>query len=295
MKRTIIHIGKETLKLFKVGKELNINGVKHKLTKAEKLVYIAYLSKVCKFGSEEVGTTIAISNSEIANMCGLDVTTVINARKSLEELALVTVNKLDRFKHQIYIVGYENLHATKDEGGTGYVKIGFNMFHELCKLNSNELRLACDLIVAIDNNKGSKFNKSNFITRYFSNIRKYLPSYINCKKKVRSILKKLDGIFDLTIQDDSVDAKEIFAYNTDNYLATVSKNNRKGIKKLAKNAGIKYSTKDLTDLVQMSIEYSYAAISNAFMYILTRGITDIDNLGGLVRSLIKGSFRVELY
>lgn len=295
MQRTVIHISKDVLKLFKTGGIETINGIEHRFTKAEKIVYIAYLAKVCKFSAEETGCTVAISNSEIASMCSLDVTTVINSRNSLEALGMITVNKIDRFKHQVNVINYETLHATKDEGGTGYVKLGFNMFQELCKLNSNELRLACDLIVAIDSNKASKYNKSNFITRYFGNIRKYLPSYVNCKKKVKEILKKLDGLFDLTIQEDCVNAKEILAYNTDNYLARISKNNRKGIKKLAKNAGIKYTSKDLTDLVQMSIEYSYAAISNAFMYIMVKGITEIDNLGALVRTLIKNSFRVELY
>lgn len=291
MQRSVIHISKDTLKLFRAGNEVLVNNISHKFTRAEKLVFMAYSAKVCKFNNdEEIGITSVINNTEIAKICNLTVATVVTARKSLEKTGLIEVKNIDTFKHQIAIIGYERLHLTKEEGGTGYVKIGFNMFKKLCELTSNELRIAFDLILSIDSDSANNYNKSDSLTRNYSFIKKYLPSYVDCKKKVQEILKKLDGLFDLTFKEDHIQAKEIQTYNVKNYLSCVSKGNRKFIKKILKNTKITFNKKDLNDLVQMSIEYSCKAISNALMYILLNNIDIKESLGALVRSLIKNSF-----
>ncbi|WP_040328401.1 hypothetical protein [Clostridium ihumii] len=289
MSKSVLNISKDILKLFRDGNEVPLNNISYKFTKTEKLVFLAYSSKIIKFNNDELGITTVINNTEIAKLCNLTVATVVTARKSLEKTGLIKVKNIDKFKHQVIIVGYENLHLTKDEGGSGYVKIGFNMFKELCKLTANELRIAFDLILSIDSNKGNKFNGTDSLTRNYSFIKKYLPSYVDCKKKVKEILKKLDGLFDLTFKEDNIQAKEIQTYNVENYLACVSKGNRKFIKKILKNTNINFDRKDLSDLVQMSIEYGCKSISNALMYIFLNTISIKETLGGLVRTLIKSA------
>lgn len=296
MKRTIINISKNTLKLFKTANKVTLNGTEHKFTRAEKIVYLGYLAKVCKFDAEDLGWTTVVSNSTMSKLCGLDTSTVINCKRSLSTIGLINVEEIGNGKHRVKIIEYEQLHLTKEEGGTGYVKIGFNMFQKLCELNTNELRVALDILLSLDNMKNNIYNKSQFIVKYYSKARKYLPSYVNCKKKVAAIFEKLDKLlFDINLKEDHCTCKEILAYNVENYVAKVAKGNRKGIQRLAKANGIEYNSKDLTDLVQMSLEYGYTAISNALMYIMINAITNIDNLGALVRTLIKGSFKIELY
>lgn len=290
MQRSVIHISKDILKIFREGKKLTINEVDHKFTKAEKLVFLAYSSKVYKLDNEIEGITPIITNTEIASMCNLSVATVISARNSLNELGLIKVESIDKFKHQIIIIGYERLHLTRKEGGTGYVKIAYNMFQELCKLGSNELRIAFDLILSIDSDSANNYNKSDSLTRNYSFIKKYLPSYVDCKKKVQEILKKLKGLFNLKFEDNSIKAKEVDSYKVKNYHDTIYKGNRKGLKRILKNNNISFNSKDLTDLVKMSMEYSYTAISNSLMYIFLNNIVIEKSLGALVRSLIKNSF-----
>lgn len=198
-----INIKRDILKLFQYSHEVEINNKKHKFTKAEKILYLGYLSRAIYYDVEFLGTTIPILNRDMAKVCSLDETTICNSKKVLLDLNMIEVDEKYGNSYCFKFKDYDPVYITGLEHNYNYINIKMEIFNKLKNLNVNELNVAINIILAITNKRN---RNAEFVSFNYYNTMKNLGKYINCRSKVKSIYKNIadafNEIMDVYIDED---------------------------------------------------------------------------------------------
>ena len=243
---------------------------------------------------ENNGVTINLTLKDVATAINVDTKTVANNIKALEAAGYIVVNKYDNNTHIAFILNYQKYHQKDNKGG--YFYLSKKCFEELVKLDDvNAFRLALLLLVKIDNLKGiNKFIKK-ISYKFLINI---LPSYINTKKQINTILNKLTNIIELVLDrttDDEICYREKQTINNTFNNNKIEEENISLVNKYLEKKALVLKSNQTIDLYQMSCQYGFNIVKNAIELCYDNLVKLLEvekiNIGGYIRSVIKNEFR----
>lgn len=275
-----------------------------KLSKYQLLQFLLYHFLV----KQKDGIIHNIKEKEIANILNCTVKTVRNNNYILKELNLITFFRVDIGIIDVEIRGYSDYFLSKEEGGKGFIRISKNFFNGLLNMsheNVNSLRLALYELIEYDNLRASKRYEMNFkdtdvysFTRTIKNIKNLLPKRF-FKKKILSLIEIINKnkIFTISKEDRILTFKlnkDMNGYiqfiELDKSYKNLISNRLDKFKSLFK---IKFTEKDLKDLIDLSFLYSIKAVNNCLDLFSSSENAKDDvrsgniEIGAYVRTLIK--------
>lgn len=243
-------------------------------------------------GSSNIRPRVSISHT--AEALGLCTKTVINNIKKFIIEGLIYATKVDGDTYSVYLIDAKNYHATKEEGGTGYIPVSQELFFEILNIhNVNALRLEIRKLLKFDNMRVQRDStkKGSFS---FKNIKEILPKHINYKNAINKVINGASSIFETHRNENeekiefklktSYDGREIRRNKTPIYEI--------GFVKYIRNNTVLGDPPNVTldDLTQMSFEYGYYTVLAAFKKYIDEYYNNnivAKNLGAFIRSLIQ--------
>ncbi|WP_294358541.1 hypothetical protein [uncultured Clostridium sp.] len=234
---------------------------------------------------ENNGLTISLTHRDVATALNCSVRTARDNMKALEDMEYIFITSVEGNSYKAFIKDYHKYH---DSNNRGYLTLSDTCLNTLLNLNNiNELRVALTALVRLDDMKvaGNKKDLTKVLT--FKALINLLPTYITCIKQIKAILSKLNSLFKISFEDDSVELGYTKESDTFTYQKKLKKINRKALSKFMKRLGINFSNKDKEDLVQMSIQYNLGTVVAA---IKTLEDKTPDDLGAYLRTVIRKNF-----
>ena len=273
------------------------------LLSRSRLLHFVLLHYLC----DSYGIIKSVSCKDIADEIGVTVRTIKDNFKFFIDKGLLYATKRDSDHYGLAIAGYRDYFKTKAEYGRGFLQITKEAFVILNKEKKiNSIRLACRQFLEYsrvninsdDNIKSAEFS--------YSKIKRFLPSYINCPKKINFIIKnsKID-VFDTEVRSNGIvfklkpdfDSDAIRKDNIEKYKIKISEHIFKQGRILGNLlAGEPYDLRVITDIdvyiddfVQMSLQYGLDLVLSGLNYLIEYIIKNnyTGNYGGVVRNRIK--------
>lgn len=137
-----------------------------------------------------------VSYRQIAKYCNMSIPTVKQNHKVLQECGLVDTIYSSFGKVDFKIIGENNLHKSKKNGGRGYATISIDMLKHLFSFdNVNELKVELKKLLNADA-KSSKIGKNVGFNK--ENLTSMLPTYIQKSKKlINKIINSPKSLFNI--------------------------------------------------------------------------------------------------
>lgn len=254
--------------------------------------------------SDSNGLVKAISFDEISKKLNISLRSVKDNNKFFIDTGLICSTRLNTDQISLFIIGYKNYFKSKEDYGRGYLEISSEILKELfVEKNINVIRLT--LRELLKHNKLSADDEIVEFTYTYKEIKRFLPSYINCPKKIIDLIKNgTTNIFNTKFNKDGIslkikenyDSKVMRETNDKKYKVKIAEH----IFKQGRNLGrtILGETLDLfeitdieiymKDFVQMSHQYSLELVLYGIDYLITLILkyNFIGNYGGTVRNKI---------
>lgn len=260
---------------------------KKRLSRLQKLQFLLYHALDVGKG----GFIKNVSEKEIANILDCTVKTVRNNNKRLSELHYIAFSKITSDRFNVLIYDYNTYHLSAKEGGHGYIVMSVDLLMELIKIkNVNALRLELRKLVKFDD-YNIKTTKPKPVKYTYKEISNFLPSYINYKAKIEEIMQKTPNTFDVAKTENGIKFKLKNIYNGKIIKKGLQRKYNSYIQNYCTRKGIVLREGECEDLVQMSFEYRFNVVMEAFAEVnedyIQKGDKYIKNFGGLVREIIE--------
>ena len=273
------------------------------LSKSRLQQYIYYHS-LC----DSYGGVFKLSFKQMRETLNYSERTLKENNKFFVDNNLICLSKINSEYFNLFITGYKDYFKSKEDYGRGYVEISREVVFLLLKAtNVNDVRLTIRRL--IESCKQNRFYvcSYNYVKHTFEELKRFLPSYINCPKKINDFIANSKiKIFNTKITDDAIeyilkdqfDIKKIKAVKEDDIRFAITGH----ILKQSRNLGWKIiglpiediyeitNIKDyLDDFVQMAIQYDLKIVLYAIDYLLGIILRDEfnGNYGAAVRNRIK--------
>lgn len=242
-----------------------------------------------------------ISTSQTASVLGCTEKTIKTNLDKFVDCNLLSYTKINSDLYTLYLPDYKKYHLSKYQGGTGYVQLAKEAFHEVLNINNvNALRLELRRILKFDNDyikyKDSDIDLDlDFCSTYtFEEIKRIMPDHINYRGAISDVLNKTSKIFDVTQQDSAITFKLKNEYNSHFLKESKYLNFKHEFYNFYNNETlISYpGPKVLEDLVQMSFEYGFKTVIEALHIYIKNYYNNnvvIKNVCGFIRTLIRKS------
>lgn len=244
-----------------------------------------------------------LSIAEMSEYLGVSERTIRNNNKYLINNGFICTSKIDTDRYRLFIPNYKDYFKSKKEYGKGYLEVTKEIFEELIK-DEKVVSIRAALRLLLEENKVNRNNPARELIFTYKNIQNFLPSYVNCKKKVKEILKNGSSniIFKIELQERTINYNLRDNYNKNYILEKHSYNYevsiRHHITKLSRQIfGQGISAYEITnindfipDFVQMSHQHSLELVLDGIRSLLeeiNNQNYDIKNHGGYVRNKIK--------
>lgn len=254
----------------------------------------------------EIDSLGTIKNLSIIRLADTLNCTTKSIRRSLEDLQekdyIIYCNSGSSDLINVSILSYRFNHLTKEDGGTGYIKVPNTVLEEVIKADDiNYIRLIFRLLFVesknnpirgktgenIDDNKDYISKRRSFIS--FNELKSYLPDYMNSKPMIINILKDMSDVFYIEFYDEKI------IFETKKEIDFVSVKADAEVDALVTLFNYKEYLKDdeLTDLTNMSLRYglkrTVSALSEAVSVYKDKLIDSVENLPGLLTTIIRNN------
>lgn len=232
------------------------------------------------------------SIKEIASMLNCTKRSVRENNEVLKELGLIVYSSLSRDVFSIAILGYKKYRDTRANYGTGYIPMPKEFFKALLNFkNVNTMRLAIRLLVRFDDMSSKKEDEPCMYS--YNDLKHFMPKNISYKNIIDKTLEGLETLFDIEKRASVVVFKLKNEFNGKVQKVEKKKEYTSTITNTLTENNIYYKEKDISDLVDLSIEYGLDTVINAISIYISKYKEEIDeniyNFGGFIRQLIKKS------
>lgn len=229
-----------------------------------------------------------ISEKELASYLGCTLKTVRANNIKFVKLNYILFARVSDDIINICLLDYKRYFLSSYDGGRGYLTMHKDLLDELLAIkNVNALRLEIRELIKFDdiNINAVEIKPASYS---YVELKRFLPRYINYRRKIVSILNYKSNAFELKVTEKGIE----FKLNSD-YIV-----NRKELESKYTIALVDYleennilvDNKALDDLIQMSIQYDLNIVIDALNVVKKTYFANdipIENLGGLVRHIIK--------
>ena len=286
---------------------------------AIKLFLLLHFNNHDRFGiAQNIDTRV------LATTLSCNIKTVYNNLEILKQYNYISYSKNSTYSISLCLCDYESYYLPAQKGGRGFFVMSSDLLMQILAIdNLVSLRLHLRELIELDNlsikGRISAFSKS------YAELKKLLPSY--CKPGIiRKAMENSCHIFDISItssnirfeiieQYDSKLQKEkcynqyvtlftdfiqdfnstVVAVNVDNFISKKYSEffDIENINTYDHYHMINLNDTDIMDLAQLSIQYSYGLVLDAYSEVYKTYIMQdkkITNLGGLVRTIILSKF-----
>lgn len=250
------------------------------------------------FPVDKNGIVTNLSIKQIAKILNCTTKTVKSNNERLRELNYIWITYIDNDKFNILIEGYNKYHRTAKEGGSGYLYMSQKMLSELLSIdNVNALRLEIRrLIKADDYNIGA--TEPRPVTFTYSDIKRFLPSYVNYRGIIEKILSKLSNAFETTKKEDAIEFVLKKEYEANELIKIKGSEYATMFSSLFDNEEVQEVTEtDIGDLVQMSFQYHFEVVYEATQVVIENYIKqekEVECIGALVRQIVRSMLKVTI-
>jgi hypothetical protein len=240
------------------------------------------------------GVVVSISEKQVAEKLGCTVRTVRNNNAVLENLGIIYYSNSGEGRFNVMILPYKTYHATKEEGGSGYLNMSKEYFTLLLQINNvNALRMELRKLLVYDNDTAKRTYKKSEVSYISKNDWKmFLPKYTHSERMLQTIAESGTKAFKTTtehatvyfVMDSRYNGKILKEQKEKLYLETLSKELSTHFSFIEK--------KHLVDLVQLCFEYSFTEVVEAVQQWMGECSLDPDkkrivNVGGYIRTLVR--------
>lgn len=231
-----------------------------------------------------------VNIKQIASYLGYSVRTIKNNNKLFQELGLIAMAHQEKNTFNLFIVDYANYHKLREEGGTGYVKLTKEFMHDLIRVatNVNELRKSLRLYMQNDKDVGFHNKAESVFT--MTDIKRYLPKHLHHPKAVKKILAPISNVFSYHYNGALLTFQVKSTYDATCILHEKEQVIQKQALSIASDNQYSFTDKELTDIVQMGIEYGIENLLVVLKQILSDSRIQWDTLfelGGRLRMLLR--------
>ena len=268
---------------------------------------------------DNIGFIKNINLKGLAKLLSCNIKTIHNCLETLKEYGYISFTKTDVNLITVWLPEYENYFKPASSGGRGFLTLSDAVFTELLSIkNLNELRISVRQLMEFEILTNTR---KNTVEKSYKELRRMLPNY--CKRNIIKRAAEKLSMFIVEMKDNLIrfiikpeyDAKTQKEQQLEFYekeLITFSQEFAHDVAEL--NTSI-HNTKDskysdffegteveeyrcwfftpleIADLATLCLQYSWHRVMKALQsiyrtYKLQSGGTTIQNLGGLVRTVI---------
>lgn len=276
----------------------NYNVKEQKLSKTRLLQFLLYHA-----ACDSNGLVRSISFNEISESLGISIRTAKDNNKYFIETCFICSTRISSDQISLFIIGYKDYFKTKENYGRGYIEISREVMNELFKeKNINVIRLVIRGLIKHSRLCDEEILEFNYT---YNDIKKILPKYINCPKKIINLIKSgTTSIFNTVFNEDGVllkikeeyDSKKIRKENDKIFKHKIISHIMKQGGTFGKSIlGQPVSLFEVTDIrmyiddfVQMSHQYSLELVLYGLDYLIKQILkfNYYGNYGGTVRNKI---------
>lgn len=257
---------------------------------------------------------------ELSNTLDCNIRTVFNNLNILQAYNYISYCKLDTYIINLCLSDYDSYYLPAQKGGRGFIVMSKNLLDQIISLdNLVSLRIHLRELIELDSlNAKGPFTA---ISKNIKDIKRVLPDY--CKPCIiKKSIKNSNNIFDITINDASIRFEiknefncklqkencfneycklfDNFIVEFNNAVSLINTNNSYDLKfksffdvhtlyKPEEYSMISFKDYEIEDMAQLSIQYSYDMVLEAYRTIYITYILEdkkINNLGGLLRTIV---------
>ena len=273
------------------------------LSKSQLQQYVYYHNQC-----DSSGGVFNLSAKSVAKELGYTVRTIKKNNDFFVDNNLICLGKMGADCFSLFISGYKDYFKTKKEYGRGYLNLSREVVIKLLKdRNISNIRFTLRELIEYSRLNRSYSCDSVYVEQTYTELKRILPSYINCPKKINNFIKssKID-IFDIEFTGSGIKSRLKDQYNNniirhvenENYkVAIINYINRKarrlGYDLIGEPINDIFSITNIfeyiDDFVQMTKQYDAKLVFNALDYLLELIIKNNfnGNCGAVVRNRIR--------
>lgn len=240
------------------------------------------------------GVILGISEKSVAQALNCTVRSVQNNNKVLEETGIIYSSNCGEGRINVMILPYKQYHATKEEGGSGYLSMSVEFFELLLHVkNVNALRMELRKLLVYDNDTAKRIYGKSEVSHISKNDWKlFLPKYTHTQTKLESIIEDGTEAFKTTAEHATVYFVMDSRYNGKLLKEQKEQLYSRHLSDLLSTTFLFMEKRDTADLVQLCFEYSYNEVHHAIEEWLQECAIDeqkkmIQNIGGYIRTVIR--------
>lgn len=155
------------------------------LLSKSKLQQYLYYHSVC----DSFGGVFNLSIKQVSKYLGYTERTIRDNNDFFVDNQLICSSKIDSDCFNLFITSYKDYFKTKEEYGRGYLDISKEVLIKLLKA-TNVADIRFTLRKLIEYSKQNRFyeNSYTYIRHTYKELKRILPSYINCPKKINDFI-----------------------------------------------------------------------------------------------------------
>lgn len=235
------------------------------------------------------------SIKEIAKILGCTTKTVRNNNEVLRRMGFVATSTITTDIFNIIILGYKDYRLSQKDGGHGYIPMAQDFFAKLIEIdNVNAIRLCIRELIKADDDEVKLNEKIEESVFTYKNIKHFMPKNISYKSAIEDIVNKTSELFDIEKKASFMSFQLKDEFNGKKLKLIKEEVFKKNLTVFLDDNKIAHTNKDISDLVQLSMEYGFSHVeiaiaeySSKYIKLLNDGI---ENLGGFIRELIRKKF-----
>ena len=216
---------------------------------------------------------------------------------------IIDYTEINNLFCSVLLPAYSTYHLEGYKGGEGYIDVPEFLMKELlaCR-NINEIRLAIIQLLNLDKQRLKQErdavterieqNESEVTTIININEFKYgMPNYLNSASKIKELVKEVSFTQIEYLENRKVKVSLHSRYNYINYRERLAEEYAEMLQADLEFINAVFNSKQMNDLIQMCIQYSYEEVINAIIVfdseVFNTEYDKVDKYCGYIRNIIK--------